>query len=464
MNGLDYIVLAVTIAVVMVIGWVSGKKDKSAAEFLMAGRGINKLQAGFSMAATDFGGSGLVGAMGYCYAVGMSGIWWNLAAAPAFFLVGLFLAEKIHKMNSATVPEYLGKRYSPAVKYFAIVMHVFTNFASLSVQFTIACTTLYAITGISMYLSLFISVLLVILLTSGGLRSVVNTDATLFVIIILSVLFLLAAMVGSDTGFESILAELPAETFSMKRLGFWTPFSWFLLCMLSYSTNQNYIQRMTAAKSEGTARFGALFTAGFYLAISIAIGLIGIYASVKIPGIKDTNTVFAEALKSFLPHGVIGLGMAGLFAATISTGTSILHATTTLIVNDLWKPLRRDRADDKPLVTVSRCVLLAIAFSSTIISLLFSNIIDVIYIAGLFYSVSVFLPLILGMRNKGITSAAALVSMIAAVAGSLLWEYGLTGKVTVLSDLPANVVGLVISAAVLMLSLFIKKRNHRPVS
>lgn len=126
--------------------------------------------------------------------------------------------------------------------------------------------------------------------------------------------------------------------------------------------------------------------------------------------------------------------------------------------------MRRDRADDKPLVTVSRCVLLAIAFSSTIISLLFSNIIDVIYIAGLFYSVSVFLPLILGMRNKGITSAAALVSMIAAVAGSLLWEYGLAGKVTALSDLPANVVGLVISAAVLMLSLFIKKRNNRPVS
>lgn len=54
---------------------------------------------------------------------------------------------------------------------------------------------------------------------------------------------------------------------------------------------------------------------------------------------------------------------------------------------------------------------------------------------------------------------AALVSMIAAVGGSLLWEYGLAGKVTVLSDLPANVVGLVISAAVLMVSLFIGKKN-----
>ncbi|WP_425755248.1 sodium:solute symporter family protein [Ihubacter sp. rT4E-8] len=458
MNGLDYVVLAVTVAAVLLIGWLSGKKDKSAAEFLMAGKGINKLQAGFSMAATDFGGSGLVGAIGYCYVVGMSGIWWNLAAAPAFFLVGLFLAEKIHKMNSTTVPEYLGKRYSPAVKCFAIVMHVFTNFASLSVQFTIACTTLYTITGISMHLSLFISVLLVIILTSGGLRSVVNTDATLFVIIIASVLCLLVAMLYSGAGIEVIKAGLPAETFSLSRLGFWKPFSWFVLCMLSYSTNQNYIQRMTAAKNEGTARFGAFFTAGFYFAISVMIGLIGICASVKIPGITDTNTVFAQALKSFLPHGIIGLGMAGLFAATISTGTSILHATTTLIINDLWKPLRKVE-ENSAAVSTSKIILLLIALSSTLISLFCSNIIDVIYIAGLFYSVSVFLPLILGMLNSKITAAGALLSMIAAVSVSLLWEYNLIERTAALNALPANVVGLVISAAVLMLSLFIRKKE-----
>ena len=97
MQIIDYCVLFSTILVVILIGWLSGRNTcctDSSKEFLLTEKGINKLQAGFSMAATDFGGSGLVGAIGYCYFVGISGIWWNLAAAPAFILVGLFILSQ----------------------------------------------------------------------------------------------------------------------------------------------------------------------------------------------------------------------------------------------------------------------------------------------------------------------------------------------------------------------------------
>ena len=119
MNIVDYIVFAITLVPVVIIGWLSAKRshrDNTSREFQLAGKGINKLQAGFSMAATDFGGSGLVGAIGACYVSGMSGAWWNLAAAPAFLLVGLLLARRLNTMGSATLPEYLDKRYSPSVK------------------------------------------------------------------------------------------------------------------------------------------------------------------------------------------------------------------------------------------------------------------------------------------------------------------------------------------------------------
>ena len=80
MQIIDYCVLFSTILVVILIGWLSGRNTcctDSSKEFLLTEKGINKLQAGFSMAATDFGGSGLVGAIGYCYSVGISGIWWS---------------------------------------------------------------------------------------------------------------------------------------------------------------------------------------------------------------------------------------------------------------------------------------------------------------------------------------------------------------------------------------------------
>ncbi len=310
----------------------------------MANKSLNKLQTGFSTAATDFGGSGMVGAIGYCYLVGMSGIWWNLTAAPAFLIVGFLFAKAFNRMDSATLPDYLGKRYSPAVKLLASVMHICSNVALLSSQFTIACAVLYTITGFSMTLCLIICLLLVICLTSGGLRSVVNTDAVLFVIIVTSLVVAVPIVLHAGGGLGSIAARLPDGFLRVTELGFWTPFSWFLLCFIGYSTNQNYVQRMAAAETEDTARFGAIFSGCFYLIISVILGIIGISAAVLMPGIEDSNAVFPELLLRFFPHGLIGLGVVSVFAATISTATSILHATTTLIVNDIWVPLRREKA------------------------------------------------------------------------------------------------------------------------
>lgn len=360
MAAIDYIVFFAMLIPVLLVGWFSAKRSRSVdstKEFLLAGKGINRLQAGFSMAATDFGGSGLVGAIGYCYTAGMSGAWWNLAAAPAFLLVGLFLARRLNTMGSATLPEYLGKRYSPAVKYVTTIMHVCASIASLAVQFTVSCTVLHVLSGIDLTVSLIISMVLVVALTSGGLRSVVNTDSALFVIIVLSVLVAVPVTMNAAGSTGELMSRLPEGFMRFDQLGFWTPMSWVLLCTLTYSTNQHYIQRMVAARDEGTATFAAIFTACFYVVISLALGLIGVAASYLLPGIEDTNTVFPEILVNFFPHGLLGLGLAAVFAATISTGTSILHSVATLIVNDIWRPTVGKNASDNAELRISRVMV-----------------------------------------------------------------------------------------------------------
>ena len=337
MAAIDYIVFIVILIPVLFVGWFSSKRSRSidtTKEFLLAGKGINKLQAGFSMAATDFGGSALVGAIGYCYIYGMSGAWWNLAAAPAFLLVGLFLARRLNTMGSATLPEYLGKRYSPAVKYVTCVMHVCASVAALAVQFTVSCT-------------------------------------------VLSVLAAVPVTLSAADGWGSLVSRLPEGFLRFDRLGFWTPMSWVLLCTLSYSTNQHYIQRMVAARDEGTATFAAVFTAGFYVVISLALGVIGTAASQLLPGIEDTNTVFPEVLVSFFPRGLLGLGLAAVFAATISTGTSILHSVATLIVNDIWRPTIGRAASDKTEGRISRALVYVTALFSLGISLLSRDIVNI---------------------------------------------------------------------------------------
>ena len=449
MQIIDYCVLFCTIVVVILIGWLSGRKNRSTVsskEFLLAEKRINKLQAGFSMAATDFGGSGLVGAIGYCYFVGFSGVWWNLAAAPAFVLVGVFLAKKFNRMDCTTLPEYFGKRYGQRVKLLSCALHILTNVAALSVQFTVSCTVLHIITKFNMNVSLIISFLIVLFLTSGGLRAVVNTDSVLFVIITVSIFLMVPFLIQAVGGYANLKASVPDEFFRFDQLGAWTPISWILLCVLCYSTNQNYIQRMVSAKDEGTAKFGALFTAAFYVIISVALGLIGIAAHVLLPGIEDSNMIFAAMLVRFFPHGLLGIGLAAVFAATISTGTSILHAAATLIVNDIYIPRGKTGRSDQSILAASRISVFAVALFALGISMFSSNIVNICYIGGLFYGVSTFVPMVLGLHSKFITGEAALISMVLTVVLSLLWEYLPALRAAAFAQIPSNVFGLAVSA------------------
>jgi len=449
MQIIDYCVLFSTILVVILIGWLSGRNTcctDSSKEFLLTEKGINKLQAGFSMAATDFGGSGLVGGICLLFFFGVFGGLGDLGAAPAFILVGLFLAKKFNRMDCATLPEYFGKRYGKGVKLLSCILHILTNIAALSVQFTVSCTVLHIITGFNINVSLVISVLIVLFLTSGGLRAVVNTDAVLFIIIVISILLMVPFSIRAAGGYATLKANVPVEFFRFDQLGAWTPISWILLCMLNYSTNQNYIQRMVSAKDTGTAKFGALFTAGFYVIISMALGLIGIAAYVLLPGIEDSNMIFATMLVRFFPHGLLGIGLAAVFAATISTGTSMLHATATLIVNDIYVPLGKSERNDQSILVTSRICVFAVALFALSISMFSSNIVNICYIGGLFYGVSAFVPMVLGLYSKFVTGKAALISMVMTVVLSLLWEYFPSFRISALAQIPSNVFGLAVSA------------------
>ena len=155
------------------------------------------------------------------------------------------------------------------------------------------------------------------------------------------------------------------------------------------------------------------------------------------PGIEDSNAVFPELLLRFFPHGLIGLGVAGVFAATISTATSILHATTTLIVNDIWVPLRREKAVG--VVRVSRAMVWVVALLSIGISMVSQNIINVIYISGLFYGACVPSPWSSAQKSSRQCQRRH-PSMLAALAVSLAWEYLPRFRPAVLEALPSNVV------------------------
>ena len=111
MNILNVYGLLLVLLAIALVGFFSSKKVHTSSDFILADRKLNKLQAGLSMAASDFGGAGLVGGTAYVSVVGIAGAMFNWSAVPAFLILGYFIARKVRRMKMTTVPQFLGERY-----------------------------------------------------------------------------------------------------------------------------------------------------------------------------------------------------------------------------------------------------------------------------------------------------------------------------------------------------------------
>ena len=110
-------------------------------------------------------------------------------------------------------------------------------------------------------------------------------------------------------------------------------------------------------------------------------------------------------------------------------------------------------------MTVVICVL------SVGVSMLMSNIIDIMYLGGLFYSTAVFFPLVVGLFWKRATAPAALGSMVVAVVVGLVSEFFLAGKAPGFLGLPSNVMAALSSILVFVaLSLLTPKPEAEKVA
>lgn len=440
-------------ALIGYVGWRSSRQVQCVEDFTLAGSQLSRVQAGFSMAATEFGGSSLIGAMAFCYTIGIAGAWWDWSAVPALVLLGVFFAGKIKLPRMVTVTEFFERRYNRAARTLATVMHLLAIVTQLSTQFMVGAVALHGVLGVPQKLGLLLSVAFVLLYTmGGGLIAVVNTDVVQFIIIVLSIAVALPISLFRAGGFAGLAAAIPPEFLSFGNIEPSKVLSWCLFCFFTYATNQHYIQRVFASRDQATARFAFVFTGVSYFLYGLAVALLGVCIVVLLPGLSDPNLGYALLIKTYMPSGVAGLILGGIFAASMSTADSMLLAASTLFVNDIYNPFFRkgDPGEEGALRTI-RTVTLVICVLSVTVSMLMSNIIDVMYLGGLFYSTAVFFPLVIGLFWKRATAPAALASMICAVVAGLASEFFLAGKAPGLLGLPSNVIASSVSLALFVL-------------
>ena len=356
-----FYLLATMVAGIMVRKYVGGVED-----FLVAGREMNVYLGIASLAATEFGIVTCMYSSQAGYKYGFAGAFPGIVNFLAMLVVGWtgFCVKPLRDSNVITIPELLDKRFGPRVRWATGVVIVLGGLLNMGVflrvggQFLISVTGLEAInlgTGVLEHykLEIMMTVLLVGVATYtvlGGMLSVLVTDFLQFVVMSAGLL-IVTVMILWQIGWTKLVGTVD-EHFGAAgfnpllnpKLGWdFVVFNMFLNTA-SVLTWQTAIARVLAAKDTDTGRNVYTRTSFFFLCRWIIPVLWGIAALSMFPGLtgpEETLQAMPRFLSTFLPMGIMGILVAAMLAADMSTDSSYMLTWGGVIYNDVLAPFRR---------------------------------------------------------------------------------------------------------------------------
>lgn len=411
LQSIDWIIIAAFFVVLLTIGYIASKNaGRSAVDFFNSGRNMPWWLLGISMVATTFSCDtpNLVTDMVRQNGVAANWLWW------AFLLTGMltvFVYAKLwNRSKVMTDLEFYEIRYSGKMAAFlrgfrAIYLGLFFNImviASVSLAFIkIAAVML----GLPPAISLIIAAVVVVFYAGlGGLKSILYTDVFQFGM----------AMVGAfgaawyvttspDIGGLSNLLSHPEVSNKLSLIPDFRQTDIFLSILIVPLAVQwwaawypgaepgggGYIaQRMLSAKSEKHAMGATLLFNFFHYALRpwpwIIVGLASI---VIFPDIASMRTAFPDVpqqfiqndfaypamLSRYLPTGFLGLVVASLIAAYMSTVASQLNWGSSYMVNDFYARFINKESTEKQKVMVGRLSTVVLMVFSVLLALVLKN-------------------------------------------------------------------------------------------
>ena len=388
LESIDWVCIFAFFAISLVVGIiVSRKAGRSSSEFFLSGRNMPWWLLGVSMVATTFSTDtpNLVTDIVRQNGVAGNWVWW------AFLLTGMltvFVYAKLWRRSGVmTDIEFYELRYSGRIAAFlrgfrALYLGVFFNVVIM------ASVTLAAIKigGVMLGLSPFQTVAIAAVITVtysmlGGLRGVLITDFIQFGVAMFGAI--MAAKISLQHAEVGGLANLIVHPNVAGRIGILPDFSdtsllvavfiipvavqwWSVWYPGSEPGGGGYlVQRMLAAKDEKNA-MGAtlLFNAAHYALrpwpwIIVALCSLVVFPDIDslkaaFPGVTIGHDLAYPAMLTFLPAGLLGLVVASLIAAYMSTISTHLNWGSSYVVNDFYKRFLNPGATEKQMVLVGR--------------------------------------------------------------------------------------------------------------
>jgi len=400
----DLFIFIGALVAVAVVSIMASRGERSREQYFLGGRKLTWWLIGFSLIASNISTEHFVGMTGTAASSGLAVASYEWLAVPALVLVAWWLLPAFLRAGIYTIPEYLEYRYDRTTRsILAALMVVFFVLTVLATVLYGGATFLVSIFDLNTLLETHwslspeaaealafnlcvwgIGIAASVYTVIGGLTAVVWSDLLQGAGLLLgALLVLILALIelgdgaGIIAGWDSFTSA-NAESLHVVRAwddpdipslslltGLWIPVLFY------WGLNQFIVQRTLGAGSLAQGQKGILFAGAIKLALPFLIVIPGMMA-VQILACdfdpEQADRAYPDLIQRLLPTGLLGLMLAAVAGAVLSTFNSGLNSAATVFTLDLWcqyiKPTRAEPdSEDRRAVRVGRntTIVLAIA-------------------------------------------------------------------------------------------------------
>ncbi len=487
MTSLDYSVLVLYAAGLLIVGGIFSRQMKDSSEMFAAGRrspwwvsGVSGFMAIFTAGTfVVWGGIAFrLGAVAVTILVCSGGISTVLAA--------YLLAGRWRRLGVTTAAEYVRLRYGEGAVHFYTWLNLVYKIISLGIALYALAVILSALvplrsghvlcdpaTGcLAVKWALIICGGVVIAYTvAGGLWAVLTNDVVQFTVLSLSVAVVVPLTLAKVGGTGAFVAKAPPGFFSPAAGEYSWAFLlvWVLINFFRHGGEWAYVQRFLCVPSVSDARKSALLIAALFI-VSPFLWMLPPMVYRAIDPQANPEQAYILACKAVLPSGMLGMMLAAMFSATASTMSSELNVYAGVLTRDVYRRWVAPAASERHLVFAGRLLTALIGGVVILFAMLVPRLGGaeklVVTLITVFAAAMV-APTIWGLYSKRANTTfvwvTVLVSFTAAAAielgfGSVSGEGGLRAWIAAHMALARALTGLLVPLIVLLILEFFHSR------
>ena len=381
MAVLDLLLILCYLLAMVGIGVYFSRKNKSSEQFTTASGSIPGWALGLSFYATFLSAITFLGDPGKSFGANWNPFVFSLSIPLAAIVATKWFVPFYRESGEISAYTHLEKRFGNWARTYAMVCFILTQLARMGTIFYGIALTLNALTGIDMRLIILVAGLCIILYTVlGGMEAVIWTEVIQAVLKTLGagmILYLITLQTPLSAIIERGMQEnkfsLGTFDFNFQTSSFWVILAYgFFINLTNFGIDQNYIQRYHTAKNPRDAAKSIWLCVLYYVPVSFLFFFIGtalysFYAenpalilelkqqvsvekNIPLDALQASDygdRVLPYFMKTQIPTGFLGLLIAALLSAGMSTMSSGMNSSATVFLKDIYLRYINPEADAK---------------------------------------------------------------------------------------------------------------------